>query len=61
MLSEFKDIHCPYCGEKIELFIDSSIDEQSYIEDCSVCCRPIELTVIIVDEDVSIFAKRDDE
>ncbi|MGB5398339.1 MAG: CPXCG motif-containing cysteine-rich protein, partial [Gammaproteobacteria bacterium] len=38
MLSEFNDIHCPYCGEKIELFIDSSIDEQSYIEDCSVCC-----------------------
>jgi hypothetical protein len=61
MLSEFNDIHCPYCGEKIELFIDRSIDEQSYIEDCSVCCRPIELTVIIVDEDVSIFAKRDDE
>ena len=61
MLTEFNDIHCPYCGEKIEILIDSSIDEQSYIEDCSVCCRPIELTVIIVDDDASIFARRDDE
>jgi hypothetical protein len=61
MLSEFNEIHCPYCGEKIEVFIDASVDEQSYIEDCTVCCRPIELTVIIVDDDASIFARRDDE
>ncbi len=60
MLTEFNKIHCPYCGEKIEIFIDSSIDEQSYIEDCSVCCRPIELTVVIVDDEASIFARRDD-
>ncbi|MDB9752184.1 CPXCG motif-containing cysteine-rich protein, partial [Gammaproteobacteria bacterium] len=38
---------CPYCGEKIELVIDCSIPEQSYIEDCEVCCRPISLSIVV--------------
>ena len=36
---------CPYCGEPIELVIDCSVAEQSYIEDCQVCCRPISVSV----------------
>lgn len=40
----FLDIHCPYCGESIEIAVDGSIDRQTYIEDCQVCCRPIMLT-----------------
>jgi len=39
------DIGCPYCGEVITLLIDPSIDTQQYIEDCQVCCRPIEIFV----------------
>ena len=39
------DIHCPYCGELISVLIDSSEDEQEYIEDCQVCCRPINFKV----------------
>ncbi len=42
-----KPITCPYCGEIIKLLIDCSEPEQSYIEDCQVCCRPIEVKVII--------------
>lgn len=38
-------ISCPYCGESIELVIDTSVGEQEYIEDCEVCCRPINLRV----------------
>lgn len=37
-------IQCPYCGEAIEVLVDCSVDEQDYIEDCSVCCRPINLS-----------------
>jgi len=48
-LLETAQIICPYCGEIIECVIDCSIAEQSYIEDCQVCCRPIEL-MIGVDE-----------
>ncbi|SHF90475.1 Cysteine-rich CPXCG [Microbulbifer donghaiensis] len=32
---------CPYCGEVITLLVDFSAGTQTYIEDCSVCCRPI--------------------
>lgn len=34
---------CPYCGENLDISIDTSAGEQSYIEDCQVCCQPIEM------------------
>jgi hypothetical protein len=34
-------IDCPYCGEPITVLAESLQDEQQYIEDCQVCCRPI--------------------
>jgi hypothetical protein len=34
-------IGCPYCGEVIDVLIDSTDLGQQYIEDCQVCCRPI--------------------
>ena len=39
------DIVCPYCGESIEILVDAAQDSQRYIEDCQVCCRPIEMSV----------------
>lgn len=36
---------CPWCGEPITLLIDGSVDQQHYVEDCFVCCRPIEVAV----------------
>jgi hypothetical protein len=39
------EITCPHCGEVFPLLIDTSESEQSLIEDCRVCCRPINLTV----------------
>jgi hypothetical protein len=39
------EITCPHCGEVFPLQIDTSQSEQLLIEDCSVCCRPITLTV----------------
>jgi hypothetical protein len=39
------DVSCPHCGESFPLLIDTSQREQSLIEDCSVCCQPIQLTV----------------
>lgn len=38
-------ITCPYCLEDITVVIDTSIDEQQYVEDCFVCCQPIQLTI----------------
>ena len=36
---------CPYCGERISMVLDTSVDQQTYIEDCEVCCRPFEVVV----------------
>jgi hypothetical protein len=38
---------CPYCGETIELLVDCSVAQQDYIEDCSVCCSPINVSVVV--------------
>jgi hypothetical protein len=43
---ELAEVICPYCGESIELLIDTSLPQQEYIEDCSVCCRPITVSVL---------------
>lgn len=39
-------VACPYCGEPIMLLADPSAGDQRYIEDCSVCCQPMAVTVI---------------
>ncbi len=57
-----KQVYCPYCGEFIDLLIDTSVSHQNYIEDCQVCCRPIIVDVIASqDGDVSVTASHEDE
>ena len=34
---------CPHCWENQLKMIDPSIDIQNFIEDCEVCCNPIEV------------------
>ncbi|MEA1879075.1 MAG: CPXCG motif-containing cysteine-rich protein [Campylobacterota bacterium] len=34
---------CPYCWEQISMILDNTEEVSDYIEDCEVCCRPIEL------------------
>ena len=36
-------IYCPYCGESIEVLLNPEDVGAEYIEDCQVCCRPIEI------------------
>ncbi|MFI1744281.1 CPXCG motif-containing cysteine-rich protein [Thalassobellus sediminis] len=43
MLEQF--FTCPYCWENISMLLDNSILEQSYIEDCEICCNPIQVTI----------------
>jgi hypothetical protein len=57
-----QSVQCPYCGEFIELDIDCSEPSQSYVEDCSVCCRPINITVEIdFDHQVHVYATHENE
>ncbi len=55
-------VDCPYCGEAIEVLVDTSVDHQQYIEDCSVCCRPIVFTVTADDGTLlSVDVRSEDE
>jgi hypothetical protein len=51
---------CPYCGEQITLVVDCSIEQQVYLEDCEVCCRPITIEAI-VDQEGEITLSLTDE
>ena len=49
---------CPYCWERISMILDSSEEESEYIEDCEVCCRPIELHFRFLGEVLVSFQAR---
>jgi len=47
--------HCPFCGESISLLVDLSAGAQSYIEDCQVCCQPMQITTELdADEEIHL-------
>ena len=61
VLSE-QQINCPYCGESIAVLVDPGDAGGSYIEDCQVCCRPIELAPIALEGGgLSLRVKHEDE
>jgi hypothetical protein len=47
---EFVVVHCPYCGEPFETSADASAGMCSYVEDCQVCCQPIEMELRVDDD-----------
>lgn len=57
----FEQINCPYCGETIECTLDVSAGPQAYIEDCSVCCRPIEFSLFHDGDQWRLSVRRDDD
>lgn len=46
----FVTVQCPYCGESFETSVDWSAGAFRYIEDCHVCCQPIELAGDVDDD-----------
>ena len=52
-LEQFVDVNCPYCGEASPIRLDLSAGSQSYVEDCQVCCQPIQVSTQ-VNEDGSL-------
>ena len=36
---------CPHCWENISVLLDPSVENQSYTEDCEICCNPIDFQV----------------
>lgn len=55
-------VACPYCGESFETAIDTSSGSQDYVEDCYVCCRPIEFRLMIDGQGhYTLDTRRDDD
>ena len=49
-------------GEQIEILLDPADLNQQYIEDCQVCCKPINFLVFeSIDEELSVTVSSDDE
>jgi len=44
------------CGEEISM--DLSVHKQTYVEDCEVCCNPIEVSYTVSDEELVEFSAR---
>ena len=34
---------CPFCWEPITMVLDLTVETQSFIEDCEVCCHAIQI------------------
>ena len=46
---------CPYCWQEISMLLDGSISSQSYIEDCEVCCNPIQISFGFLNDELIDF------
>jgi hypothetical protein len=46
---------CPYCFQQISMLIDTSLEHQEYIEDCEVCCNPIQVKLTIEENSITNF------
>ncbi|WP_420604345.1 CPXCG motif-containing cysteine-rich protein [Flagellimonas sp.] len=50
---------CPYCWEEISFLLDNSVTKQAYVEDCEVCCNPIEASVLFENNELLQFEARE--
>lgn len=57
------DIQCPHCGATTRVSFDTSGGEITFIDDCRVCCNPINLRVVIDEQhqQMQLFVDADDE
>jgi hypothetical protein len=54
-------VDCPYCGERIELVVDSSAAPTEYVEDCEVCCRPMIVMLALADDGAPEVSARSEQ
>lgn len=38
-----ENIQCPFCGQRFEIVVDTSMGTNRFTTDCEVCCRPMEV------------------
>lgn len=60
-MPDLVDVTCPYCGEPIELIVDASAGSTSYVEDCSVCCHPMQVSVTVDGDRLTVAVATGDD
>ncbi len=57
MIENDFEFTCPHCGEELSIRLDVTAGErQSFIYDCEVCCRPIQIQFEVADNEVLNFS-----
>lgn len=49
-------VTCPYCWEDLTLSVSPDQVGQTWIEDCQVCCRPMEITSFETSDGIELTA-----
>ncbi len=49
---------CPHCGAHISMLLDISAGSQHYVEDCEVCCNPMEVSYQVEEGELAGFEAR---
>lgn len=49
---------CPHCWQEISVLLDLSAGSQTLIQDCEVCCNPLEFAYEVHDGAVQSFEVR---
>jgi hypothetical protein len=54
------EVPCPYCGEPTTITLDEMGGRS--VEDCVVCCRPIDVLADVADDgEISVHVQRGDD
>lgn len=53
-----QEFDCPYCAAPVSMLLDPSVAAQRYVEDCEVCCNPVEVAYEAEDGGVVWFEAR---
>jgi hypothetical protein len=40
------------------MVLDLSVGRQTYVEDCEVCCKPIEISFTVEDDELTSFSAK---
>ena len=51
MLTDSRSFACPYCGERNFAELEPGDAGQQVVQDCAVCCNPIELRMPMFEGD----------
>jgi len=53
------NFNCPHCWQDQLKMVDPSVENQSFIEDCEVCCNPLEFHIVVNENVVESFSVRE--